>query len=160
MPDIHDVVEWASTDAGNRDTLLSLAMSGTRRPNNNALWCITHLPDSDASWLREKQDIFIDRLLTENDTARKRMFLQLLRDQEFEPESIRTDFLDYCLARINAECEPYAVRCFCLYTAYNMCRHYPELIAELQSRLDMLSMQSLSAGLKCACRKISCKIKS
>lgn len=88
------------------------------------------------------------------------MFLQLLRDQEFEPESIRTDFLDYCLARINAECEPYAVRCFCLYTAYNMCRHYPELIAELQSRLDMLSMQSLSAGLKCACRKISCKIKS
>ena len=154
MPDVKDVVEWASGDGVNRDTLLALALSGAGRVNSNALWCITHLPDCNASWLQEKQSIFIDRLLSATDISRKRMFLQILRHMEYEPDNIRTDFLDFCLSRINAECEPYAVRCFCLYTAAKMCRHYPELIAELSRHIDMLSLQTLSPGLRCARSKV------
>ncbi|MDE5786346.1 MAG: hypothetical protein K2H98_07425 [Duncaniella sp.] len=160
MPDIQDIVSWVSEDMSHLYTLVSLALAGDSRVNNNALWCLTHLPDSDAPWLQSLQNILIDRLLGETVTARKRMLLQILRGQEYEPENIRTDFLDFCLSHINAECEPYAVRCFCLYTAYKMCRHYPELVAELRSQLEMLSMQSLSPGMKCAYRKISSKIKS
>ncbi len=160
MPDIKNAVEWAGECEENRDALFSLALSGDRRVNNNALWCLTHLPESDAPWLQSLQNVLIDRLMVETVTARKRMLLQILRDQEYEPESIRTDFLDYCLANINAECEPYAVRCFCLYAAYKMCCHFPELKSELRSRLDMLATQYMSPGLKCAYRKISVKLKS
>ncbi|MDE6485164.1 MAG: hypothetical protein K2L14_07205 [Duncaniella sp.] len=159
MPDIKNAVEWADECEENRNALLSLALSGDRRLNNNALWCLTHLPDSDAPWLQSLQNVLIDRLLIETVTARKRMLLQILRGQEYEPESMRTDFLDFCLANINAECEPYAVRCFCLYTAYRMCLHYPELKSELRARLDMLATQYMSPGLKSAFRNISRKIK-
>ncbi|MDE6498582.1 MAG: hypothetical protein K2L21_07980, partial [Muribaculaceae bacterium] len=76
----------------------------------------------------------------------------LLREQEYDPECLPTELLDYCLSKINAECEPYAVRCFSIYTAFKICRHYPELLAELSSYLDLLSTQALSPGLQCALR--------
>ncbi len=155
IPDIRRVVAWAEESEENRSALIDVALNGSGRVGKNALWCVTHLGASHSAWLQSLQSRLIDCLLSETDTARKRMLLQLLRNQEYDPDSIRTDFLDYCLARINAECEPYAIRCFSLYTAAKMCRHYPELVAELQSRLDMLRLQPLSPGLKCAMRKVS-----
>ncbi|MDE6270480.1 MAG: hypothetical protein K2M12_06460, partial [Muribaculaceae bacterium] len=62
--------------------------------------------------------------------------------------------LDFCMSKINSECEPYAVRSFSLYAAYKMCRFYPELIEELTERLDMLSRSPISPGLECARRKV------
>lgn len=82
----------------------------------------------------------------------KRILLHMLRQHSFEPDAIRTDFLDWCLEKINSECEPYAVRAFCIYLSFKMCRHYPELISELYGHLDMLT-QTLTPGLSCARRK-------
>ncbi len=72
--------------------------------------------------------------------------------------NIRTDFLDYCMSKINSECESYAVRCFCIYTAYKMCRHFSELVSELEDHLDMMRYQTLSPGLKSALRKTKANI--
>ncbi|MDE6295268.1 MAG: hypothetical protein K2M03_04305, partial [Muribaculaceae bacterium] len=94
----------------------------------------------------------INILLTSTDITINRMLLTLLRNMEYSPEEIRIDFLDYCLSKINAESEPYAIRCFSLYTAYKMCIHFPELIAELENHLEMMQCQSLSPGLKSALR--------
>ena len=158
LPQIKSVVSWASGSGDNLNMLWGFARSDDRRTSVNALWVMTHLPETDAEWLLSLGDEMIDILLTETDTGKKRMLLQLLREQEYAADDIRTDFLDYCLSKINSEYEPYAVRCFSIYAAYKMCRHFPELLAELEEHLDMMQYQPLSPGLKSALRQTKTKI--
>ena len=158
MGDINCVVEWSRTDPCNRDMLWNLARRKERRVSANALWVMTHLPESDKDWLNSLQDEMIDMLLAEKDTSKKRMLLHLLREQDFDPDEMRTDLLDFCFSKINSECEPYAVRCFSIYVAFRMCRHYPELVSELEQHLDLMSRQPLSPGLKSALRQTRTKI--
>lgn len=158
IAEIKEIVNWSTGARDRLDHLCTLTHSENRRTSVNALWVITHLPETDSTWIESKRDSMIDMLLIETDVAKKRMWLQILRNQEYTPDNIRTDFLDYCLSKINSECEPYAVRCFSLYAAYRMCRHYPELISELESHLTMLDYQPLSPGLKSALRQTRAKI--
>ena len=158
MVDINCAVELSRTDPDSREMLWILARSKDRRVSANALWVMTHLPESDKDWLISLQDEIIDMLLVEKVTSKKRMLLQLLREQDFDPDEMRTDLLDFCLSKINSECEPYAVRCFSIYVAFSMCRHYPELISELEQHLDLMSKQPISPGLKSALRQTRTKI--
>lgn len=141
-------------------TLLSLTKSADMRTSVNALWTLTRLPQSETSLLQPHHDYFIDRLLAETHSSKKRLLLSLLHKQEYGKESIRADFLDYCLAKINSECEPYAVRAYGIHCAFKMCRFYPELTAELSRHLDMLSTQSLPPGLRSALQSTRKRIRS
>ena len=78
--------------------------------------------------------------------------LHLLKGLDYRPDTMRTDFLDYCLTKINAECEPYAVRSYSIHCAFKMSRHYPELAGELEAHLELLALQPLSPGLLSALR--------
>ncbi|MDE6648738.1 MAG: hypothetical protein K2K45_02285 [Muribaculaceae bacterium] len=158
--DLRALAEWASIRLENRNRLFELAFCDSGKISDNALWCITHLKNSDAVWLQSLQDFFIDTLLKENTTARRRMLFQILRDQEYHADCIRVDFLDYCMSNINSECESYAIRCFSLYIAIKICRHYPELLAELKERIGLLSHEPLSPGMRCAVRKVSDEIRA
>lgn len=149
---------WASGSRERRSLLWRIAKSEDSRVSANALWVMTHLPKSDADWLTSIRDELIDALLVETEVAKKRMMLQLLREQNYEAEDVRTDLLDYCLSKINSECEPYAIRCFCIYIAFKLVRHFPELITELEQHLEMMEFQALSPGLKCALRHTKSKI--
>lgn len=153
MPQIRSVVSWVSGSQRNLSQLWRLAGSDDRLTSVNALWVMTHLPAADSEWLQSLRDSLTDMLLGESDTSKKRMLLQLLKHRKYEPEDVRTDLLDYCMSKINSECEPYAIKAFCIYTAYKLCRHYPELMAELEQHLDMMQYQTLSPGLKSAFRK-------
>lgn len=159
LPQIRETVAWAAGKREHLERIWELARSGDRQTSANALWVMTHLPDSDREWVSSLRNEMIDRLLTETDTGKKRMLLKILREQDYSAEDIRTDFLDFCLSKINSECEPYAIRCFSIYAAFKMCRHFPELLAELESHLDMMSIQVLSPGLKSALRQTKAKIK-
>lgn len=150
LPEIESIVNWALSETGNIEVLFDLAKSQNNQTATNAIWSLTHFQKYDKAWLQKKQDELIDMLLTENHTGRRRMLLQLLRNQSYDKTKFRTDFLDYCLSKINAVSEPYAIRCFSLYCAFKMCRLYPELIAELECCLEMLSSQSLTPGLSSA----------
>ncbi len=158
--DLQEVAEWASQSHVNREKLFTIAFSNDDKISANAIWCLTHLRKSDSEWLQSKQDCLIDALLSEDDTAKKRMLLQLLREQKYSKENIRVDFLDFCLSKINSECEPYAIRCFSLYISIKMCKYFPELISELEECINMLSREPLSPGMKCAVRKVSAEIRS
>lgn len=149
---IKKAAEWVCEYHGNFDRLMDMARSADRRTSVNALWVIAHLPDSESERVASVRDMLTDMLISETDAARKRLFLKILREQDYN-ECIRTDFLDYCMSKINSECEPYAVRCFSMYAAFRMCRHYPELVAELEQHLDMMQYQELSPGLKSALRR-------
>ncbi len=153
LPETKRLAALATGKHENLDLLWKMVHSGERETSINALWAITHLIKSDSAWLQSLQNEIIDMLLAETDPSQKRMLLQLLRDQQYRSDSIRTDFLDFCLSKINSESEPYAVRAYCIYTAFKLCRPYPELLAELQEHLSMLSLQTLSPGLECARRK-------
>lgn len=153
LSDITRIVAWVGEDTARRDLLLDKALSAARRTSVNALWVMTHLPDHFDEWLVSLRPTLIDTLLSATDTSKRRLLLELLRRQEYAPDDIRTDLLDYCLTQINAESQPYAIRCFSLYLAFKMCRHYPELIAELSLRLDLLSQTTLSPGLRSALRQ-------
>lgn len=150
--DIKSVVSWAMESQDNKEYLLRLALSDIDRVSVNALWSISNLPKSEKTWLQSMQNDLINRLLIEKHPSKKRILFQMLRQQTYKKNSIRTDFLDYCLTKINSECEPYAVRSFSIYCAFNMCRFYPELIAELEEHLRLLAVQQLSLGLRCALR--------
>lgn len=158
MPEVRAVVAWTQENTYNREELWRFAQSEDRRVSVNALWVMTHLPESEKSWLQSHQDDLARMLIREIDTSKRRLILQLLKAQDFNPENLRADLLDFCLSKINAECEPYAVRCFSLYVAFRMCRHYPELIAELEQYLDVLSSQQLSPGLRSALRQTKANI--
>lgn len=158
IPDIKRIASWASKSRENRERLWALVHSPDRRTSVNALWTMTHFPSAESGWLHTLRNEMIDMLLAETDAGKKRMLLQILRDQDYNPDDIRTDFLDFCMTKINSECEPYAVRCFSIYTAFKMCLHYPELIAELEQRLDMMQFQPLSPGLRSALRQTRTKI--
>lgn len=80
MPEIKNVVSWASGSRENISMLWSLAQSIDRMTSVNALWSMTHLPASDAECLMSLRNEMIDMLLAETDTGKKRMLLQLLRD--------------------------------------------------------------------------------
>ncbi len=160
-PGIRQVEEAVAMVSGSEERLewlWRLARSAESRTAGYALWAMTHLPPCDAPWLAARQDALADMLLHETDASKKRLLLQLLKVQEFAPEGLRTDLLDFCLSKINAESEPYAVRCFGMYVAFRMCRHYPELLYELESRLDLLELQPLSPGLRSALRQTRARI--
>lgn len=148
--EVCDIVARTSDSVRDLELLFDLAKSGNDIIGRNALWCLTHCIKAHGAWLQSKQDELIDMLLSEEQLGRRRMLLGILRYQSYDKDCMRTDFLDYCLSRINAECEPYAIRCYSIYCAFKMCRLYPELIAELEEHLAMLDYQPLGAGLRSA----------
>ena len=79
--------------------------------------------------------------------------------QPFEEESLRSDFIDFCIAKITASSQPYAIRCYCMKLAYEQMKYYPELLEELRIALDMLEQEVLSPGMLSAKRQIMKKIK-
>lgn len=161
LPEVRDIASWAEACIDNCEFLWTQMCSGVGNRNDvNALWCMTHLKGEGIAWLQSRQNELIDILLNEQHTGRKRMLLQLLREQTYTPDTIRTDFLDYCFSKINSQCEPYAIRCFSLYCSFKMSRFYPELIEELNRYLELLSCQLLSPGLKSAMRTIRKKIRA
>lgn len=153
LADVRQIAQWAVLTAANKERLWQMASSANRLAGVNALWALTHLPASESEWLGLHQSELTDMLLTEEDVAKKRLLLQLLKRLEYRPDTMRTDLLDYCLSKINSECETHSVRAFSIYVAFKMCRFFPELLVELNGHLAMLSLQKLSPGLDCARRK-------
>lgn len=150
MPDVRRLAAWSAENPAHRNRLWELVRTAERRVSVNALWVVTYLIHSEPEWIASLHDEMIDMLLSESDVSKKRMLLKVLREKEYEADSVRTDFLDWCMSKICSECEPYAIRAFAIYIAFKMCRFYPELLGELKQHLAMLSQQALMPGIACA----------
>ena len=96
--------------------------------------------------------------MKEKHVGKCRLMLNLLLHQPFEKESLRSDFIDFCIAKITACAQPCAIRAYCMKLAYEQMKYYPELLKELQVALDMLEQETLSPGLLSAKRQIRKKI--
>ena len=133
-----------------KEKLYQLTLDDDRRVAVNALWAFTHFAADDNVWLFAKHDQLIDRCLNEKDATKLRLMLNLLLSQPYTEEDIRTDFIDFCLARITDARAPYAIRAQCIKLAYEQMRHWPELLDELRQTLEMISCEPLSPGLRSA----------
>lgn len=158
LQEIRRTSEWCNKDDCNKEILWQMAQSDISKTSVNALWILTHLQPDGRTWLTGKRDEIIKLLLSSHIAGQKRLLLQILREQNFSSDEIPTDLLEYCLSKINSECEPYAIRASSIHIAYNLCRHYPELITELRQHLELLEQQPLSPGLSSALRQTKAKI--
>ena len=142
-----------------KEELYQLTFDENDRVSFNALWALSHFDEANNPWLFQKHDDLIDRVLVEKNETKRRLMLQLLLRQPFEEESLRSDFIDFCIAKITACSQPYAIRCYCMKLAYEQMKYYPELLEELRMALDMLEQEVLSPGMLSAKRQIMKKIK-
>ena len=143
-----------------KEGLYQLTLDDDRRVAVNALWAFTHFAADDNVWLFAKHDQLIDRCLNEKDATKLRLMLNLLLSQPYTEEDIRTDFIDFCLARLTDTRAPYAIRAQCIKLAYEQMRHWPELLNELLQTLNMISCEPLSPGLRSAWKQVMKKILS
>lgn len=141
-----------------KEELYQLTLDDDRRVAVNALWTFTHFAAADNVWLFAKHDQLIERAITEQDVTKLRLILTLLLRQPFDEETIRTDFIDFCLARITDTRAPYVIRAQCIKLAYEQMRRWPELLDELRQTLDLISCEPLSPGLRSAWRQVMRKL--
>lgn len=125
----------------------------------NALWIITHWPRNKQAWLAERRDELIDRAITCKRPGKRRLLMTLIERMEFSESDVRSDFIDFCLGKINST-EPPGIRSLAIKLAYAQCRFYPELITELLAELELLNLGDISPALQCSRRNILKKIKA
>ena len=142
-----------------KEELYQLTLDENNRVAFNALWALSHFDEANNPWLFQKHDDLIDRVLVEKNETKRRLMLSLLLRQPFEEESLRSAFIDFCIAKITACSQPYAIRCYCMKLAYEQMKYYPELLTELKAAIDMLEQEPLSPGLTSAKKQVMKKIK-
>ena len=159
MYDIYEICIICHGNSRKKAELYQLIFDEDERVATNALWVFTHFDMQNNEWLYAKHDDLIDRVLVEKNETKRRLILQLLLRQPFEEKSLRSDFIDFCIAKITACSQPYAIRCYCMKLAYEQMKYYPELLTELKAAIDMLEQEPLSPGLTSAKKQVMKKIK-
>lgn len=159
MDDIYEICILCHGNSRKKAELYQLIFDEDERVATNALWVFTHFDMQNNEWLYAKHDDLIDRVLIEKNETKRRLILSLLLRQPFEEESLRSDFIDFCIAKITASSQPYAIRCYCMKLAYEQMKYYPELLTELKAAIDMLEQEPLSPGLTSAKKQVMKKIK-
>ena len=159
MDDIYEICILCHGNSCKKAELYQLIFDEDERVATNALWVFTHFDMQNNEWLYAKHDDLIDRVLVEKNETKRRLILQLLLRQPFEEKSLRSDFIDFCIAKITACSQPYAIRCYCMKLAYEQMKYYPELLTELKAAIDMLEQEPLSPGLTSAKKQVMKKIK-
>lgn len=159
MDDIYEICILTHGNNRKKAELYQLIFDEDERVATNALWVFTHFDMQNNEWLYAKHDDLIDRVLIEKNETKRRLILSLLLRQPFEEESLRSDFIDFCIAKITASSQPYAIRCYCMKLAYEQMKYYPELLTELKAAIDMLEQEPLSPGLTSAKKQVMKKIK-
>ena len=160
LPDIHKICIETQGDSHRMSDLYQLTFDADDRVAFNALWVFTHFDIDNTKWLYQKQDDLINRVLCEKNITKCRLMLVLLSRLSFTEENLRSDFIDYCIAKITACSQPYGVRALCIKLAWEQMKFHPELLAELKLALEMLEQETLSPGLASAKRQVMKKMNS
>ena len=129
------------------EELFQLLFDEDKRTSDNAAWVMTHLPKTADVWLTEHQDTLIDEAMRTESTTKRRLIMNLIERTRFDSESIRTDFLDFCFNIILSD-EPIGVKTLAIKLTYAQSEHYPELLEEFNTALQMMEPEVLPAALK------------
>ncbi len=143
----------ALANADFKETLFRLLFDPDKRTSDNAAWVMTHLPKTADAWLTERQNTLVDEAMRTESTTKRRLILNLLERTPFEQDHIRTDFLNFCFNSILSD-EPIGVKTLAIKLTYAQSVHYPELLEELNTALQMMEPEVLPAALRHIRRKM------
>lgn len=132
--------------------LLPLLYDEDSRVARNAAWVLTHKPITQIRTLPYND--LIDLIMATPDTSLRRLTLNLVEKQEITEESMRTDFLDFCLLHMHLPDEPPGVQSLCMKLAHRMCLPYPELLHEFYETLSLMQPEDCKPGMKQLIKKI------
>lgn len=158
--DIHELVRLAKGKEGNsiKEELYELSTVSDKRISANALWVFTHFDQKENKWLFAKHDDLINKALAAKDQTRLRLLLTILLRQPFAEDSLRTEFIDFCFDKITSRTASGGIRALSIKLAYEQCRFYPELLAELQTILDALTSGPIAPSIASARRLVMNKL--
>ncbi|MBR4506343.1 MAG: hypothetical protein IKP21_06180 [Bacteroidales bacterium] len=148
IDNIKALAQSAHNNPDERERLFSAILGGEGKDAYYAAWALTHLPTSDNIYINMYRARLTDFAIATPDTSMRRLALALLERLEWTVDDIRTDLLDFCLEHMMLPSEPYGIKALCIKLAYQQCRHYPELKAELRNALLLLEPSELGAGVK------------
>lgn len=155
--DIREITHLVQGDDRRKQELYGLLFDDNEKVARRAAWSLCHLHECE--WLYNKQNELIDEALACKDPGKRRVLLTILYRQPF-PESPRTDFLDFCLERMVSKHEPPAVQSLCVKLAYEQCLHYPELLQELRTILEIMEPELLPPSIRCVRKNILTAIRT
>lgn len=147
MDDIHEITYLIQNNNKGRQRLYNLIFDEDERIVTNTLWIMNHFSLSENTWLYQKQDEMIDKLLLTTNKSQQRLLLNLLYRQPLANPP-RIDFLDYCLEETIARKEAVGTTTICMKLAYEICRMIPELLQEFRAALDIMEDSQLPPSLK------------
>lgn len=130
-----------------KDELFQLLFDEDKRTSDNAAWVMTHLPKTADTWLTERQSVFIEEAMRTESTSKRRLILNLLERTTFTADNIRTDFLDFCFNAMLSD-EPIGIKTLAIKLTYAQSIHYPDLLEEFNTALQMMEPEVLPAALK------------
>ncbi|WP_288155716.1 hypothetical protein [Phocaeicola sartorii] len=133
--------------------LYKLINDTEERISYNALWIFTHFSATDNKWLYKKKNDLINKAMITPHKGKLRLLLTLLQKQPITRNDLRTDYLNFCLTKINST-EPYAIRSLCIKQAYAQCRFYPELLTEFKNQIDIMKDNKMSPGMRATLKNI------
>ena len=154
ITDIRSLASQAMADVSFCDAMFMAMKSDDYRVASHAAWVLTHLPKEGNAFLASRRDELVRLAVTTPDTPLRRLSLNLLERLDWPEEEVRTDLLDFCLARLVMPAETPGVRALCIKLAWHQCRHYPELADELHRTLLFIESESLKPGLRHTRNKI------
>lgn len=137
----------ALAQADFKEELFQLLFDPDKRTSDNAAWVMTHLSKTADPWLTERQNTLIDEAMRTTSTTKRRLIMNLLDRTTFDPDHIRTDFLDFCFNIILSD-EPIGVKTLAIKLTYAQSAHYPELLEEVNTTLRLMEPDELPAALK------------
>lgn len=120
----------------------------------NAAWVMTQSTNNELLWLLSQQNDLIDLVLATENISLRRLVLNLLERMPFNAETLRSDFLDFCLDHMQSLLDPPGVQSLCMKLAYKQCQLYPELQDELIRTLQTIEPMYYQPGLRSILNRI------
>lgn len=134
---IRSIARTAS-DPEIRDEIVDLLYSEDPYVARNAAWVITHFAKYVLRQLEPQQGKFIELAMATSNTSLRRLLLNILERQKYSADTLRADFLNFCLEHMIAPEEPYGIQSLCMKLAYKQCSLFPELLDEYKQSLEIM----------------------
>ena len=113
-----------------------------------ALWTLTKATDEELSALQVIYNELINLAMTTENSAVRRLSLNIVERLKMNEDEMRTDFLDFCLEHaVDIEEFP-GTQTLCMKLAYRMSQFYPELMGEFKRTLETMPIEYYKAAVK------------
>lgn len=152
--DVKSRAKLAETSPEEMEAIIAQLNDDDPRRARDAAWVMTHFTQQQIASLQPRQDKFIDKVLHTDNTALRRLLMNIIERQEFHEEDLRTDFLDFCLAHMASPDEPPGVQTLCMKLAYRQCQFFPELLREFRLALTLMPTDGYAVSITGLRRKL------